>query len=159
VLVANNRELSVFSGNGDGTFKSAKQFAAGSDPAMVAVGSLNGDNVPDLVSVPSRGTTIVPLLNAGGTRVVVSGTPNPATYGQSISASATISATLPNSPTPTGTVTFKNGSVILGTVSVTNGKAVLNLAGLSKGSHVIAAYYSGSSTYNSNVGSFVEQIQ
>ncbi len=43
--------LSVLMGNGDGTFQSAVSYAAGGNPWSVAVGDLNGDGRPDLVSV------------------------------------------------------------------------------------------------------------
>ena len=39
---------SVLLGNGDGTFQTAQNFAAGSSPVSVAVGDFNGDGKPDL---------------------------------------------------------------------------------------------------------------
>jgi hypothetical protein len=42
--------VSVFLGNGDGTFRSTGQFVAGDDPLAIAVGDFNGDNIPDLIT-------------------------------------------------------------------------------------------------------------
>src|SRR5207245_10304091 len=40
--------VSVFLGNGDGTFQAALTFTAGYRPVSVVVGDFNGDRVPDL---------------------------------------------------------------------------------------------------------------
>jgi hypothetical protein len=42
--------LSVLLGNGDGTFQSARNFPAGTQPTSVAVADFNGDGIPDLVT-------------------------------------------------------------------------------------------------------------
>jgi hypothetical protein len=40
--------VSIFLGNGDGTFQGPLNFAAGDHPISVAVGDFNGDGIPDL---------------------------------------------------------------------------------------------------------------
>lgn len=51
--------LAVFLGNGDGTFQPRVQYYVGSSPNLpgfpgnAAVGDMNGDGIPDLVSVPA----------------------------------------------------------------------------------------------------------
>ena len=67
--------------------------------------------------------------------------PNPSSPGQSVTFTATVSA---SGPAPTGTVTFTDGSVTLGTVTLTGGTATLTTSALSNGSHRIRASYSGS---------------
>jgi hypothetical protein len=51
LVVTNYKDnnLSVFRGNGDGTFQPARMVDAGNLPAFVAAADLNGDHRPDLV--------------------------------------------------------------------------------------------------------------
>jgi hypothetical protein len=50
--------VSVLYGNGDGTFQSAVNFAAGTDPTNLAVGDFNGDGLPDLAVTNPLPTTV-----------------------------------------------------------------------------------------------------
>jgi hypothetical protein len=54
-------DVSEFLGNGDGTFKHAENWAAGSGPYFVVVGDFNGDGVPDVATVNSAGNVSVLL--------------------------------------------------------------------------------------------------
>jgi hypothetical protein len=51
LIVANGSSstVSVFLGNGDGTFRPAATYRVGLDPDAVAVADLNGDGIPDLI--------------------------------------------------------------------------------------------------------------
>ncbi len=57
--------VSVFLGNGDGTFQSARTFAAGLAPWSVAVGDFNGDGLLD-VAVADYGSGMVSILLGNG---------------------------------------------------------------------------------------------
>jgi M6 family metalloprotease-like protein/uncharacterized repeat protein (TIGR02543 family) len=71
---------------------------------------------------------------------------NPATPGQSITLTATVSGS-----SPTGSVTFNDGSTaVCSTVSLSAGQALCATSSLSMGSHSITAVYSGD---GSNAGS------
>jgi hypothetical protein len=59
--------VSVLLGNGNGTFHSAVNFAAGSYPVSVAVADVNGDGRPDLVVANETTTVSVLLGNGNGT--------------------------------------------------------------------------------------------
>jgi hypothetical protein len=52
-FVANNdsSDVSVLLGNGDGTFRPARNYGAGRAPTSVAVGDFNRDGMPDLALV------------------------------------------------------------------------------------------------------------
>jgi FG-GAP-like repeat len=61
----NSDNVSVFLGNGDGTFQAAKNFPAGRGPTFVVVGDFNRDNVPDL-AVPNVVAETVSVLLGNG---------------------------------------------------------------------------------------------
>jgi uncharacterized repeat protein (TIGR03803 family) len=65
---------------------------------------------------------------------------NPATYGQAVTLTATVSSA---GPTPTGTVTFKNGSTSLGSASLSGGVASITTSTLPVGTLTITASYGG----------------
>jgi hypothetical protein len=74
LAVANSgsNTVTVLLGNGDGTFKSPTNYAVGSQPTAVALGTFNNDIYPDLAVANGGSNTVSVLLNSG------SGTFNPA---------------------------------------------------------------------------------
>jgi Tol biopolymer transport system component len=78
-----------------------------------------------------------PTGKAATVTSLVSSNPN-ATYGDSITLSATVSST---AGTPSGTVQFFDGANSLGTTALSNGVASLTLGTLSSGTHSLKAVY------------------
>ncbi|HET6929294.1 MAG TPA: Ig-like domain repeat protein [Candidatus Acidoferrum sp.] len=80
------------------------------------------------------------------TTTILVASPNPATSGQQVTLTATVSPTPTGSPT--GTVSFYNGSTLLGTATV-NASGVATLTGLnfSPGTAGITAVYSGNASF------------
>ena len=72
--------VSVLLGNGDGTFQSAQNYAAGSAADAIAVGDFSGDGFPDLAVGTGYGVTV--LLNAADWNAA--GTPPPASRHQPV---------------------------------------------------------------------------
>ena len=62
-------QVSVFLGNGDGTFQSANLFTTGPEPWNLVIGDINGDGNPDLVIAndisDSQGNNVTLLLGNG----------------------------------------------------------------------------------------------
>ena len=74
--------------------------------------------------------------------------PSPTTvFGQSVTFSATVSATPPGTGVPTGTVTFKDGGVQIGTGTLNGGSATLTINTLSVAPHSITAEYGGDTVF------------
>jgi hypothetical protein len=84
----------------------------------------------------------------GGSSIVATSTaltssPNPSTYGQTITFTATV-APASGTETPAGGVTFMDGPTILGSATLNaSGLATLLVPGLAVGAHSITAQYSG----------------
>jgi hypothetical protein len=57
--------VSIFLGNGDGSFQTAQIFSTGQNPASIVVGSFNRDGIPDLVVTNSRSDSVSVILGRG----------------------------------------------------------------------------------------------
>jgi hypothetical protein len=70
---------------------------------------------------------------------------NPATYGQTVTLSASVQTG--SGTGPSGSITFLDGSATLGTVTISNGNAQLAVSTLGGGTHAITAKYSGDTNF------------
>ena len=61
----NDNDVSVFLGNGDGTFQPRVNYNSGTGPSSVVIGDLNGDGKPDLAVANQTANTVSVLLNNG----------------------------------------------------------------------------------------------
>lgn len=68
-----NDTVSVFLGNGDGTFQTPVNYATGNSPVFVAVDDFNGDGVADLAIANNGAPT---SANTGNTVTILLGQPN-----------------------------------------------------------------------------------
>ncbi|MBA0086494.1 MAG: Ig-like domain repeat protein, partial [Acidobacteria bacterium Pan2503] len=75
----------------------------------------------------------------------VSASPNPATFGQTVTLAATVQPSVGSSIS--GTVTFLDGSTTLGTATLSSNAAQLTVSSLALGSHTIAAVYGGNTNF------------
>src|SRR5271166_1261781 len=57
--------ISVLLGNGDGTFQAHQDYSVGTDPVALAVGDLNNDGSPDIVTASNVGNSVSILRGNG----------------------------------------------------------------------------------------------
>ncbi len=78
--------------------------------------------------------------------------PNPSTFGASVTLTATVTSGA------TGTVTFQDGATSLGTGTISGGIATLTTSTLAVGTHSITAQYGGDSNYSASNSTAVSQV-
>jgi hypothetical protein len=89
--------------------------------------------------------TVNPPSGTASSSTTVASSANPATYGQAVTFTATVSAGA------TGVVTFKDGTTVLGTSPLNaSAQATFTTSTLAGGSHSITAVYSGDNTFASS---------
>ena len=155
VLVgAKSGDLLWFPGAGNGTLGAAQHYAA-RGAALLQVGDFNRDGAPDVVVSGPNGSAMSLLYNQGGTHIALTTSATTITVGHSVTFTASLGASVPNSGTPTGTISFKDGTKTIATVTVANGKATFTTSTLAKGTHSVSSTYNGSSLFNPHVSNTV----
>ena len=147
--------LTVFTGNGDGTFgvpfQSPLRFSTGgNDPFGVAAADLNGDGLVDLVAANTSSSTVGVLLNTStpvanaATTTTLSTSTATAVFGQIETLTATVSS---QAGTPIGTVFFRDGNTLLGSAPLdAAGRATIPVS-LGIGTHALTASFSGTTGF------------
>jgi autotransporter-associated beta strand protein len=125
-------------------------------PITIAVGTLSAANY-DFITV---GGTLT-VANTPATTITLSASPGAtSTYGQALTFTATVSATVNGDPMPTGTVEFEiDGSPIGSAVTLVNGSATSDsLSSPDAGGHTIEAIYEGSNSYETNTQTMTQTV-
>jgi hypothetical protein len=88
------------------------------------------------------------------TAVTVGSSPSPSVIGQPVTFIATVAATTPAAPTPTGLVTFLEGTKVLAANVGLSGaaQAIFGTSALSVGKHTITASYAGAGVFLASSG-------
>jgi hypothetical protein len=146
--------VSVFRGNGDGTFQPNVNYVAGFQPFGVVAADLNSDGAPDLAA--ATGLLNV-LMNAGGTKITIQSSNNPSHAGDAVTFTAAVSATFQGTGSPTGRVRFEDGKTILGTIALSSGQAQFTTSPLAVGNHRMDAVYEGNLNFNPHKSSVLVQ--
>ncbi len=93
------------------------------------------------------------------TATTVGGSPDPSSYGATVTFTATVGSTLTGAGTPTGTVTFKEGATVLGSAPVDgSGQATLDVSTLGVGSHTVTAEFAGTGGYLDSSGNDTVEV-
>jgi hypothetical protein len=153
----------VLVGNGDGTFQTAQTYRTGGyDSEWVAAVDLNGDGKPDLIvenATPGANASVGILINTTGssqasTTTALSSSPDPSTYGQLVTLTASVTST---SGSPTGPVNFYNGATLLGESSLVAGVATFSISSLAVGTYSFTAVYPGNTSFATSTSPPVTQ--
>jgi len=151
--------ISIYLGNGDGTFQAGLIQSMDYAPYGVAVGDFNGDGRLDLAVANADNNTVSILLQTatppGRAIVALATSQAPAYVGQSVSYTAVVSS---NRTAPTGSVVFKQGATILGTVPLQYGQASFTTTFANAGTFPMVARYSGDQNYRPRNSNLVKQV-
>jgi len=141
--------VSLLLGNGDGTFQAASLYGVGSFAYSAVVGDFNGDGAPDVAVANGAAGTVSVLLNVQGTYLNVEGNlANPSVYGQPLTVTANLAASVPNgTAAPTGTVTLRNGGTVLGSATASTAPMQFTINALPVGVNNLSVVYSGDTNY------------
>src|SRR5262249_50061641 len=106
----------------------------------------------------STSPTVLQIVNAPGaaaTSTSLTSSPNPSTFGQTVTLSSTVTS---GAGAPTGTVTFRDGATVLGTATLVNGSASISTSPLAVGSHPLTTAYGGSAAFAASTSAVVTQV-
>jgi Ca2+-binding RTX toxin-like protein len=97
----------------------------------------------------STAAPVTETVNQASTSIVIVPSSNPATFGQSVTITATVAALSPGTGTPTGQVQFKDGVNNVGAPASLDaaGHASVTVSTLSVGSHSLSAVYAGDANF------------
>jgi hypothetical protein len=108
-------------------------------------------------SAASTSAVVTQTVNKAGSSVAISSSALPSVCGESVTFTATVSATAPGGGTPSGTVTFKDGAAVLGTGTLSSGQATYTTSSLSVTNHSITAIYGGDASFKTNTSTALNQ--
>lgn len=94
----------------------------------------------------STSRALTQVVSLYGTSTAVVSSVNPSTFGQSVTFTASVTATS-GSLSPTGKVYFKNNGTVVAAVAMVNGTAAYTTATLPAGSLAMSAAYSGDANF------------
>ncbi len=104
----------------------------------------------------STSTPLTQVVNKAATTTALTSSPNPSSYGQSVTFTATVTGD--GLMGPTGSVTFFNGTTNLGSGTLHSGVATLSTTALPVGDDSITAAYNGDSNYNASTSTPLTQV-
>jgi hypothetical protein len=118
-------------------------------------------------SYASSEGSLTQTINKASTTTTLGSSPNPSTYGQTVTFTATVAPVSPGSGTPTGSVSFRkfaSGScaspdgLLLGSAALSGGTASVTFNALAVGSPQITACYAGDANYNASNGAATHTV-
>ena len=145
----------------DGANLLSMQTVSGTGSAAFTTNSLTVGSHTITANYQPTGTfgadtaSLIEVINGFTTGTSLTSSLNPATVGQSVSFTATLTS---SQGSPTGSVIFADGATTLGTVALVNGVAALTTSTLTVGSHPITATYSPNGSFAGSSATLTEVI-
>ena len=138
---------SVSLANGTASFSASSLSVASHNITAVYAGDAN-------YTGSTSASAVTQVVNRANTATSLTAAPNESTFGQSVTFTATVAASLPGAGLPTGNVDFMEGTTKLGSgVLSGNGTATFSDSSLAAGSHSITAVYDGDANFVSSTSS------
>jgi hypothetical protein len=109
--------------------------------------------------VTSTSAALTQSVNQDATTTKLTSSLNLSTSGQSVTFSATISARLPGSGTPTGLVTFYVNSTSVGSFGLTAGVASCTTTFTAVGTYTVKAVYDGDTNFKANIAALTQTVE
>jgi len=138
--------LSTLLGEGNGAFSSPMNTLESLASQTVLPGNFYNDSAADFIVQTGYGPAL--YLGQGGTSLSLGNSGSSVSFGSEETFTATLAASMPGRPTPTGAVSFYDGATLLGSLAPSGGTAIYSLSSLSVGAHSITAVYSGDANFN-----------
>jgi streptogramin lyase len=136
-----------------GTAVFTTQFAHAGAHAISAIYSGDGN------FATSTSAAVTETVNPAAATIVVGASSESSVAGALVTFTATVTAAVPGTGTPTGTVTFRDGDVVLGTAIIAaSGAASFTTRFAAAGSHAITADYSGDGRFGSGSQTVTVQV-
>src|SRR5205807_1330478 len=149
---ANALGTGVLNGSGQATFSTAS--------LSVSTHSITAVYGGDTSFAGSTSSALSQVVNKASSSTVVSLSPSPSVWNQSVTFTATVTAVAPSigGPASGETVTFKEGSTTLGTGTLnSSSQATFTTSALSGGTHTITAVYGGDNKFNGSTSGNLTQ--
>jgi hypothetical protein len=137
---------------GKATFSTAALSIGGSPHSITAQYGGDGNNAV------SASAALTQTVSQASTTTTVVSDANPASFGQTVTFTATVGPVAPGAGTPGGSVQFVDGSTDIGAPqALSGGTASLSTSALSTGSHQITAVYQGSANFAGSTSAVLPQ--
>jgi hypothetical protein len=133
-------------GYGNGLFAAPVNQLESLGSETPQVGSFYADGAMDVMTETGYGPAL--FMGQGGATLALTPSATSINYGDSDTLTATVTASLPGRPTPTGTVSFYDGTTLLGTGALSGSTVSYALDPLAVGTHTIKAVYSGDTNFD-----------
>jgi len=118
--------------------------------------AITAEYAGDDANAPSDSATLDQVVNQAATTTVVTSSPNPSSQGQSVTLTATLTAS--TGVTFGATVTFTAGGMTLGTATTSGNVASISTSALPVGSTVVQATFAGNLDFTGSSGMVTQTV-